>query len=159
MTSGSTHDLHLDVLACGLAQCHTQALDVLVAQRHGTADLGDLVRALGNRELHELVDDLLELTGTARHHHGEHQRLGGGERLALEQVLDHRDLAGERQVRIGERQPQFVGGVVGAREAEELVLHLGQVALGPRRPRGTPWRRTRRGRWSRSRQLLPTCAM
>ena len=64
-------------------------------ERHGAADLGDLVRALGRRELHELVDDLLELPGPARHHHGEHQRLGGGERLALEQVLDHRDLAGD----------------------------------------------------------------
>src|SRR4051794_36068906 len=71
---GVDHDLDLDVLASGLAQGDAQALDVLVAQRHGTANLGDLVRALGNCELHELVDDLLELTGPARHHHGEHQR-------------------------------------------------------------------------------------
>ena len=64
-------------------------------ERHRAADLGDLVLALGRRELHEPVDDLLEARpARPDDHHGEHQRLGGGERLALEQVLDHRDLAG-----------------------------------------------------------------
>src|SRR3954453_18804429 len=105
---GVDDDLHLDVLARGPAEGVAQPLDVLVTQRHRAADLGDLVRALGNRELHELVDDVLELSGSARHHHGEHQRLGGGERLALHQVLDHRHLAGDGQVRIGEREAQLL---------------------------------------------------
>src|SRR3954470_6221570 len=51
---GVDDDLHLDVLAGRVAQRHAQPLDVVVAERHGATDLGDFVRALGNRELHEL---------------------------------------------------------------------------------------------------------
>ena len=50
--------------------------------------------------------------------------------MPAEQVLDDGDPALGRQFRVGERHPKLVGRLERARESEQLVLDVGEPALG-----------------------------
>ncbi len=62
--------------------------------------------------------------------HHRHERHGDRVGLAAEQVLDDLLALAHGERGVGQRGAQLVVGLEGPGEAEELVLHLGQVALG-----------------------------
>ena len=68
------------------------------------------------RPLAATIETTLTVTGSAR---------------PDEQVLDHLLAPADRNVRVGERVPQLVVAFDDPGEAEQLVLHLAELVLGP----------------------------
>ena len=144
-------DLDLDLLAGGLAQRLARAA------RRCSSSSGTAVRtsatsccALGRRELDEPVDDRRQVAGPADADHDERAPTPGrGERLAARAAPRRpRSARSAGSVRVGERHAQLVVALEDAGEAEELVLDLAEVALGPRDLEQRLGVRLDRGRWS-----------
>ena len=88
-------DFQVDLLPVALASA-AQALLLVVGERHGAADLGDLGVLASRRPLDEAVDDRGQVAAAAacRPHRDELRRWSA--RLAAEQVFDDRLAAGGR---------------------------------------------------------------
>src|SRR5690606_36012547 len=121
-----------DVLRGACLQRIGQAGELLLGERHRRADLGDGGAGGRGGTLDDLLRDLRQVGGPAGADDHRHDRHGGGAGLALEEVLDDLLAPGGGHVGVGQRVAELVAGLVHPPDPEQLVLHLGDVALGAR---------------------------
>src|SRR5450631_4073846 len=127
------HDhLDLDSFAGRVAERIGEPLGLGLVERDGAAHLGQLAFAFGGGELDKPFDDGGQVAGVAGGDDHRDQRGAGGEGLAVEELVDEREPPVDRELRVAERHSKALGALHRAREAEQVVLDVGEWSLASR---------------------------